>query len=61
MDYGAIDVKKGGSAIPYHEEDRALRQEFEAKLAEEGVSSRMNPEFYEGPRPDGVEVPGDAF
>jgi quercetin dioxygenase-like cupin family protein len=61
MDYGAIDVKKGGSAIPYHEEDRALRQEFEAKLAEEGVSSRMNPEFYEGPPPDGVEVPGDAF
>ena len=23
MDYGAIDLKKGGSAIPYHEEDGA--------------------------------------
>lgn len=46
MDYGAIDLKKGGSAIPYSDEDPHLRQEFEARLREEGLSSRMKPEFY---------------
>ena len=46
MDYGAIDLKKGGSAIPYCEEDPFLRQEFQRRLAEEGVKNRMNPEFY---------------
>lgn len=61
MDYGAIDLKKGGGAIPYHEEDPAIRLEFNARLTQEGVSSRMNPEFYDGPPPDGAEVPGDVF
>ena len=61
MDYGAIDLKKGGGAIPYHEEDPAVRKEFERRLAEEGVVSRMNAEFYEGPPAEGAEVPGDAF
>ncbi|MEY3552905.1 MAG: hypothetical protein RL735_1253 [Pseudomonadota bacterium] len=46
MDYGAIDLKKGGSAIPYCDEDPHLRKEFAARLAEEGVQSRMLPEFY---------------
>jgi quercetin dioxygenase-like cupin family protein len=46
MDYGAIDLKKGGSAIPYCDEDPHLRAEFAETLAKEGVSSRMNPEFY---------------
>ena len=59
MDYGAIDLKKGGSAIPYHEEDPYLRREFEATLAREGARTRMEPELYEGP----VEGGGmsDAF
>ncbi len=59
MDYGAIDLKKGGSAIPYHEEDPYLRGEFEATLAREGARTRMEPELYEGP----VEGGGmsDAF
>jgi quercetin dioxygenase-like cupin family protein len=61
MDYGAIDIKKGGSAIPYHEEDPAIRTEFSRRLAAESVSSRMNPEFYDGPPAEGAEVPGDAF
>jgi quercetin dioxygenase-like cupin family protein len=52
MDYGAIDLKKGGSAIPYHEEDPAIRAEFEATLKREGVESRMNPEFYQGASAD---------
>src|SRR3954452_20957092 len=40
-DFGAIDLKKGGTAIPYHEEDPHLRAEFEAALKAEGVPSRM--------------------
>jgi quercetin dioxygenase-like cupin family protein len=48
MDYGAIDLKKGGSAIPYHEEDPALRQEFGKALAREGVANRMEAKWYEG-------------
>jgi quercetin dioxygenase-like cupin family protein len=49
MDYGAIDLKQGGSAIPYYEEDPFVRQEFEAALAREGIASRMDPKFYTGP------------
>ena len=36
MDYGAIDLNKGGSAIPYCEEDESIRREFEATLAARG-------------------------
>ncbi len=46
MDYGAIDLKKGGSAIPYCDEDPYLRTEFNARLKAEGLESRMKPEFY---------------
>jgi hypothetical protein len=61
MDYGAIDLGKGGSAIPYHQEDPAIRAEFEQELAREGVASRMNPEFYRCPPADGEEVMGDVM
>ncbi|MDB5509345.1 MAG: Cupin protein [Hyphomicrobiales bacterium] len=54
MDYGAIDLKKGGSAIPYCDEDPFLRQEFARRLGEEGVQSRMKEEFYKD------EAAGDA-
>jgi hypothetical protein len=54
MDYGAIDLKKGGSAIPYCDEDPFLREEFARRLSEEGVSSRMKEEFYKD------EAAGDA-
>jgi hypothetical protein len=60
-DYGAIDVKQGGSAIPYHDEDPAIRREFARRLAEAGVASRMDPAFYEGPPPNGAELPGNMF
>lgn len=46
-DYGAINLGKGGSAIPYHEEDPFIRKEFTTALKLEGVSNRMNPEFYQ--------------
>jgi quercetin dioxygenase-like cupin family protein len=49
LDYGAIDLKKGGAAIPYHEEDPAIRREFEERLAREGLTSRMEPSRYEPP------------
>ena len=48
-DRGAIDIKKGGGAVPYHEEDPHLRQEFEATLAADGAVSRMEQRFYDGP------------
>lgn len=50
MDYGAIDLGKGGSAIPYHEEDPFIRQNFERTLGEEGLTSRMEPALYLPPR-----------
>ncbi len=47
MDLGAIDMKKGGDAIPYHEEDPHLRMEFEQTLAKEGAQTRMDPRWYD--------------
>jgi quercetin dioxygenase-like cupin family protein len=56
MDYGAIDLTKGGSAIPYHEEDPFVRDEFERTLAQDGIASRMDPKLYEGPPADPNEA-----
>jgi hypothetical protein len=46
LDMGAIDVRAGGSAIAYDEEDPFIRKEFEATLAKNGAKSRMDPELY---------------
>ena len=59
MDMGAIDLKKGGSAIPYHEEDPFLRKEFEAFLAADGAKTRMEAKWYDGPVTDGSEPKND--
>ncbi len=56
MDYGAIDLKKGGSAIPYHEEDGFIRREFEETLKREGRVSRMEDRFYQ-PSSDAASEP----
>jgi len=48
-DYGAIDMRDGGTAIPYDMEDPYLRKEFEEILANEGTQTRMEPELYETP------------
>jgi quercetin dioxygenase-like cupin family protein len=61
MDYGAIELSKGGSAIGYHQEDPAIRKEFEATLRREGLESRMKPEFYERPPAEGEVVMGDVM
>ena len=61
MDYGAIDLGKGGSAIPYHQEDPAIRREFEAILKHEGLPSRMNAEFYVRPPNADEVVMGDVM
>ena len=38
---GAIDIRDGGTAIPYDEEDPFIRAEYEETLKREGVTSRM--------------------
>jgi quercetin dioxygenase-like cupin family protein len=60
MDRGAIDIKKGGDAIPYCEEDPYLLKEFKEALAREGAESRMDPLWYD---PDTAEdsQPKDLF
>lgn len=45
-DVWAMDVDKGGKAIPYRLEDPYIRAEYEARLAKEGVVSRMEPQLY---------------
>jgi len=47
IDYTAMDITEGGTSIPYHLEDPFIRNEYEATLAREGVSSRMEPSLYE--------------
>ena len=56
LDYGAIDLNKGGSAIPYWQEDPRIRQEFEATLRGAGVASRMEERFY-APSSDAKDEP----
>jgi quercetin dioxygenase-like cupin family protein len=57
-DVWAIDMNKGGNAIPYHQEDPAIRRGFEEALAREGAVSHMESRLYE--RPDADAVHGAA-
>ncbi|HEX9880151.1 MAG TPA: cupin domain-containing protein [Candidatus Binatia bacterium] len=41
IDYGAMEIKEGGTAIAYRDEDPYIRQEYEETLKREGVPSRM--------------------
>ena len=47
VDFGAIDIRDGGTAIPYDEEDPQVRRDYETALAASGVKSRMDPKLYE--------------
>ncbi|MSP38239.1 MAG: hypothetical protein EXR70_07085 [Deltaproteobacteria bacterium] len=46
IDEGAIDVRDGGTAIPYDEEDPFIRAEYEEILKREGVTSRMTGSLF---------------
>lgn len=48
-DYTAMDLTEGGTAIPYWMEDPFLREEFEATIARNGGTSRMEQSRYEPP------------
>ncbi len=52
-DYTAIDLDKGGTAIPYWMEDPYLRKEYEETLKRNGVACRMDPAWYVPPNEDG--------
>ena len=45
-DVWAMDIDKGGKAVPYHLEDPYIRKEYEETLAKEGVPSRMEDKLY---------------
>jgi quercetin dioxygenase-like cupin family protein len=47
LDAGAIDMRAGGAAIPYDQEDPYIRKEYEAALAANQATSRMEPELYD--------------
>jgi quercetin dioxygenase-like cupin family protein len=59
-DRGAIDIKKGGDAIPYCDEDPYLLKEFQETLAKEGAVSRMDPLWYD-PNTAEDSQPKDLF
>ena len=46
IDYGAIDLRDGGTAIPYDEEDPYIRAEYEDTLRKQGATSRMEQSLY---------------
>jgi len=49
IDYTAMDLTEGGTAIPYWMEDPHLRTEFEETIRVNGGTSRMEPSRYEKP------------
>jgi mannose-6-phosphate isomerase-like protein (cupin superfamily) len=52
IDEGAIDIKDGGTAVPYYDEDPFIRAEYLETLAREGVTSRMSDDLFVKP-PEG--------
>lgn len=52
IDYTGMDITEGGTSIPYWMEDPYLREEFEARLAQEGGESTMVASLYEKPKDD---------
>jgi hypothetical protein len=49
-DSGSNDIRDGGKAIPYDEEDPFIRQEYEATLKSVGAVSRMEEWLYRKPK-----------
>ncbi|MDP2354624.1 MAG: cupin domain-containing protein [Beijerinckiaceae bacterium] len=46
-DIWAMDIDKGGKAIPYHLEDPYIRKEYIETMAKEGVPLRMEDKLYQ--------------
>ena len=44
-----MELQEGGSSIPYWMEDPYILQEYLETLKQEGVPSRMKPEWFERP------------
>jgi hypothetical protein len=59
-DVGAIDIRDGGNAIPYDQEDPFIRREFEETQRREGAVSRMEDWLYVAPKP-GEQRPMTEF
>jgi hypothetical protein len=49
IDEGAIDIRDGGTAIPYWDEDPFIRQEYEQILKAGGVPSQIDASLYVDP------------
>jgi hypothetical protein len=49
IDEGAIDIRDGGTAIPYWDEDPYIRKEYEEALQQEGTVLRMEEQLYVDP------------
>ena len=49
-------TREGGQTIDYRDEDPFVRQQFEARLAESGMTSTMPPEVYIEGAPQGKDV-----
>jgi quercetin dioxygenase-like cupin family protein len=47
IDLGAVDIRDGGTALPYDEEDPFLRKEYAETLAKNGAVLQMDPELYD--------------
>ena len=43
------EIKEGGRALPYHEEDPFIREYYQRRIEEEGAEFAMPLEVYEGP------------
>ncbi len=59
-DYTAIDLDKGGTAIPYWMEDPHLRTEFEETLRTNDVECRMDPAWYVKPNENDATAKRDT-
>jgi hypothetical protein len=46
IDYGAIDIREGGTAIPNDEEDLCVRREYEDTLEGTAPKAAWSPHFY---------------
>ena len=56
-DEGSNDIRDGGKAIPYDEEDPFIRKEYEVALHSVGAASRMEDWLYQKPDADGAPPP----